>query len=731
MHAHFAPVTGSNRGLPVNEAALIATGATPDTEDGSPGSPGERPPASEDVNDVVGSQGTRGGSFLGVTEGRREDAASLLESDPPFDASTPPFTAATQVPQTFRRTTGRNSPSVLNAVYNLRNFWDGRANMYFNGVNPLGVNDPGAVVRVFLGASGLADERLDIPFSSLASQAVGPIGSDVEMTLGTRPLRDLGKKLAGAAPLAGQTVAEDDSLLASLRDPSGRGLSGSYAAMIRQIFNERFWGDGTQGDVCVDAAGVAEARDAAGACPSYTLIQYNFPLFFGLAVQAYEATLRTDQTIVDLIAGGIATGTLVNGRRTVDVTGMALDGCIQALGVNNSPAQVDVATSLCTAHYAKFIHPLASSGSESHLAPNPIPAESPIGGCVDPTTCLASPNEANGQATLLNVNRGLGRFFAGATACSVCHFNPEFTGATVSAITRFGAKLPALPAGQLRKELEARAIVERMNTFNGAPAVYDAGFYNLGVRPTFEDLSLGNSLNDVPLSIAKAWNEVIAGTASETNGAAIGNLLSLTVPTQPDDLTPIPFPLTVGCGAGVLGNGNGNNNPAAQCVPTVIAGERLLRHGAFKAPGLRNVKYTGPYFHNGSKMTLRQVLEFYKGASHMLSLNLNNLDAGLRVFELNPEDESAVVELLETGLTDFRVAFRSAPFDNPEICVPNGHDPVTGLTQLAGVPAVGGAGSSKPLATFVEMLGPTGADDASLDFTMKDRCTVTFDVPPK
>lgn len=38
---------------------------------------------------------------------------------------------------------------------------------------------------------------------------------------------------------------------------------------------------------------------------------------------------------------------------------------------------------------------------------------------------------------------------------------------------------------------------------------------------------------------------------------------------------------------------------------------RVLREGAFKAPPLRNVELTGPYFHTGSYLTLRQVVDFY------------------------------------------------------------------------------------------------------------------------
>jgi cytochrome c peroxidase len=38
---------------------------------------------------------------------------------------------------------------------------------------------------------------------------------------------------------------------------------------------------------------------------------------------------------------------------------------------------------------------------------------------------------------------------------------------------------------------------------------------------------------------------------------------------------------------------------------------RVMRNGAFKAPPLRNVEMTGPFFHTGSFLTLRQVVDFY------------------------------------------------------------------------------------------------------------------------
>jgi len=67
---------------------------------------------------------------------------------------------------------------MINAVFNFRNFWDGRARNEFNGVNPIGDLDPFA--RVLMSARARNDDKnrlnndLRLENSSLASQAVGP-----------------------------------------------------------------------------------------------------------------------------------------------------------------------------------------------------------------------------------------------------------------------------------------------------------------------------------------------------------------------------------------------------------------------------------------------------------------------------------------------------------------------------------------------------------------------------
>jgi len=53
------------------------------------------------------------------------------------------------------------------------------------------------------------------------------------------------------------------------------------------------------------------------------------------------------------------------------------------------------------------------------------------------------------------------------------------------------------------------------------------------------------------------------------------------------------------------------NNFAFPTQGTWPVPNRVMRDGAFKAPPLRNVELTGPYFHTGSFLTLRQVVDFY------------------------------------------------------------------------------------------------------------------------
>jgi len=102
----------------------------------------------------------------------------------------------------------------------------------------------------------------------------------------------------------------------------------------------------------------------------------------------------------------------------------------------------------------------------------------------------------------------------------------------------------------------------------------------------------------------------------------------------------------------------------------------LFDRGAFKTPTLRNVRLTGPYFHNGGYPTLEQVVDFYARGGDFPG---ESVSADVTVLNLNPTERRALVDFMANALTDCRVEKQRAPFDHPEIFVPNGpHVPAVG-----------------------------------------------------
>jgi hypothetical protein len=120
-----------------------------------------------------------------------------------------------------------------------------------------------------------------------------------------------------------------------------------------------------------------------------------------------------------------------------------------------------------------------------------------------------------------------------------------------------------------------------------------------------------------------------------------------------------------------------------------------------KVPGLRNVELTGPYFHTGGFLGLADVLDFYSRGGDVVPQY--SLDGRLEIAPLNvldnSEDELAALEGWLRSLTDERVRHRRAPFDHPQLFVPDGHegdgqavvDDGTGaaVDRMREVPAVG------------------------------------------
>ena len=65
--------------------------------------------------------------------------------------------------------------------------------------------------------------------------------------------------------------------------------------------------------------------------------------------------------------------------------------------------------------------------------------------------------------------------------------------------------------------------------------------------------------------------------------------------------------------------------------------------GAFRTPTLRNVARTAPYMHDGSKKTLKEVVDFYAGGG-----NSNpNLDKEMKELKLSGQDRADLVAFLE------------------------------------------------------------------------------------
>ena len=228
------------------------------------------------TDDVVSSAGTFLGGFRGVEPtGDPRDRCAPLKDDI-FHLGQ----------ANARRAAKRNAPTVINAAYNHRGFWDGRANNLFNGVSPFGPRDPEA--RVWVARNGQArPERLLLKNAALASVAVAPPLDMNEMSCAGRTFPALARKLVNRRPLANQAIHPEDSVLAARRAASGLGLETTYAELIRQAFARRFW----------SGAGDFGAPGDGGA--PYTQLEANFAFFFGLAIQLYEDTLLADQSLFD------------------------------------------------------------------------------------------------------------------------------------------------------------------------------------------------------------------------------------------------------------------------------------------------------------------------------------------------------------------------------------------------------------------------------------------------
>lgn len=481
-------------------------------------------------NDVVSSQGVFLENFEGLSTNGKEEIRSVVNDEIFFvgDSNT-------------RRVEPRNTPTVINSIFNLRNFWDGRAQDRFNGVNPFGRRDENAKVWRASSPQEMEQVSIDLDNASLASQAVGPPLSTFEMSAAGRLFPELGRKLLKRKPLSDQLVAPDDSVLGVLSEYPEPGLDISYDALIRQAFHREWWQGTVPIDVQMDGSSESQS-DTMGLAElsrqmrqpgikgrsgkkAFTHMEANFSLFFGLAIQLYEATLVSDDTPFDKF----------------------IDGQSDAL----------------------------------------------------------TDQQKRGMEVFLNKGK-----------CANCHGGAEFTKATVSHIMSPGTS-------------SSHQRLERMIMGNGEEAIYDNGFYNIGVRPTTDDLGVGG---------LDPWGD----------------------PLGESRLAKLRGPDVFKKKIGVEPNENVSEN------------DRVAVDGAFKTPTLRNIELTAPYFHNGGMNTLMQVVEFYDRGGDFDDENKENLDPDIQNLGLGDQEKEDLVAFL-LALTDERVRNRKAPFDHPQLFIPNGH----------------------------------------------------------
>ena len=260
---------------------------------------------SSDINDVASSQGVFSGEFKSNNVTNKDalpDVCDYSGGDPDgFHMGA----------LNTRRVEPRNTPTVINAVFNFRNFWDGRANNVFNGGDPFGLrNDAPLVWKKEAGI--LRKVKVAIESSSVASQGSGPPSSKTEMSCSGRTFVDLGKKILRQKILKGQVISPDDSVLgqfANDRPP--------YMALVKQAFNPNYW---QSPDILRFSKADARERksmDLHGPDASFdqllatdtSQLEYNFGLFFSLSMQMYQSTLVADNSRFDQYARESATGT--------------------------------------------------------------------------------------------------------------------------------------------------------------------------------------------------------------------------------------------------------------------------------------------------------------------------------------------------------------------------------------------------------------------------------------
>ncbi|XZF64141.1 MAG: cytochrome-c peroxidase [Gloeotrichia echinulata DVL01] len=265
-----------------------------------------------DTNDVTSSQGVFYSVFNNIVAGQSVDSTTSKPDPDGFQVNG----------INVRRVEPRNTPTVIDAIFNKLQFWDGRAKETFNGVNINGAADLTAKVYKATKPNQLTAVSVSLNNSSIASLVTEPQLSPFEISadgrtlpqVGSKFLRKKGQKIKSLRPLGKQLVHPQDSVLGSESRYPKPGLDiASYDQLIRKAFKKEWWK--SKSIIQVDSNGTPtilsknddyNESEVGQTLPTnqFSLRDWNFSLFSGLAMQEYMSTLVSNQTPFDKFQAG-------------------------------------------------------------------------------------------------------------------------------------------------------------------------------------------------------------------------------------------------------------------------------------------------------------------------------------------------------------------------------------------------------------------------------------------
>lgn len=743
-----------HRTLDLSSSDLV--GRRKEDRNGGPGVHDPALPADLRVREVIGSRGVPSRQLLSMGNDGTEnnEPPSYGQDELKVPGMEEIMIRLRLLQEEQRQVTARNAGTVLNAVFNHRQFHDGRASSVFNGRNNFGLEDPISLLRVEnrkfkrvnLKENEFANWRLN--YASLASQAVMPLINDKEMSWRGRELHHIARRMLGRVILEGQTIHEDDSALKNQRGKK-------YEELIEAAFLKTWWDKDTEKKLKLPTPGFqgsteeptkltnlpfAEVPDALTA--EYSLMEANFGLFWGIAIMLYESTLISDDTPFDRWHRAQRDPAFAQGKKRVDdfspaaVRGMHLfreNGC----------ADCHAGSEFTAASLRSVLG--GPDGEEGDILPPAVlsqlgrqaeellicPEDKPVG-----VECM------NAAGVMLGIYDG-GFYNVGVSRW-------EVTGPVPPGSQTFPGRFHPqdfLPGASTASRLEDPGA----GSLNGSQSRMRAWLAEAGGHPQFAKLvqllpapadSRMVQISQIVPALEKEENKKRRIEQEQTQAkkdfrakrgasSALGytQMAIQQEAAMPQDTSPRNVTYVVRADGShgyeyttYKDSATGHIFRSASGAPSDYPGHSLARRwqkanrsrlakdnritetrvfdeGTFKAPGLRNIELTGPYMHNGSILTLEGVLEFYNRGgdyNHRVKSDADDWQTGDAHPEMAPlglsQEEIADIVAFLRALTDDRVRMSRAPFDHPSLPLPVGFERGSKTEKEIILPAVGAGG---------------------------------------